>query len=147
MATVEGGLAGAFTAKGARETIYLVTLTPCAAGAVAHRVTVVGGDKVVANADVAESALYEVRDLDGDGANEILVVGTRWLKDGTVITTARLLSAEDGQIVPLYDFGPLSSSRCIGAPEDKAESAILTYRTTATGMEFHAEKRARGCRK
>ena len=128
LATLSGAFAGAYTAKGAKEKAYVVNTRPCGGGMETHRFVVLADMKIKVRAPVPEDALYSVHDLDGDGDNEILLLGT----NANGGTTAHLYSAEDAQLQELVDFGEVGRGSC--------EWARILVRVRGTSMEFHADK-------
>lgn len=115
-------VAGAFTSKGAHETAEL------RGGRLV--ITRVDG-RIVAQLALGEDTLVEVGDLDMDGDNELLVVGHAGGK-----TTARLLQADGGEIAAIYEFTALGET---------CGSAVLSYRLTARGLDFHADTKPQPC--
>ncbi len=138
--SVEGGVQGAFTKKDAAEMLYLVSIAPCDQkdGAV-HTLLILQGGHVVMSEKVAEHDLVEVRDLDQDGDNEILLVGG-WPPQ----VKARLIDTEEGKLETLFDFGEIAKGSCDGA-NATGDSAVIRYRKGATSMEYKAEKKPKTC--
>jgi hypothetical protein len=138
---VDGGMEGAFTKKGAREMLYLVSVLPCDTKlAPKHTLLVMQGPKAVVTQDVPEHDIVEVKDLDFDGDNEILLVGG--LGD---VTKARLVDTEDGNFEVLFDFGEVARGNCENGVAT-GTSAMIKYRKTATAMEYKAERKPKKCK-
>jgi hypothetical protein len=118
-----------------------VSVLPCDPKAPpVHTLLVVQGGHVAVNREVPEHDIVEVRDLDMDGDNEILLIGG--LGD---VTKARLVDTEDGNFEPLFDFGEVARGSCEGGTAT-GQSAVIKYRKTATGMEYKAEKKPKTCK-
>src|SRR5258708_7925854 len=66
---------GSFTAKGATEMAYLIEYNCGVKLATPHQLVVAGGDKITRAADVPESMIGGISDVDADGDNEIVLVG------------------------------------------------------------------------
>jgi hypothetical protein len=148
--TVDGGYQGAFTKKGANEVLFLVNLVPCATTAKPgplHALLVVEGEgghvNVKVNEPVTENDIAAVGDLDQDGDNEILLVGTNGAS-----TTARLADTEDGKLETLFDFGEVVNGACEpGKPAPAgATSSVIRYRLVGSSMQYKAEKKPRACK-
>jgi hypothetical protein len=138
---VDGGFEGAFTKKDAKETLYLVSVLPCEPRtAPTHTLLVMQGPKVLLKTEVPEHDVVEVKDVDMDGDNEILLIGG--LGD---VTKARLVDTEDGKFEALFDFGEVARGNCDNGIAT-GQSAVIKYRKTATGMEYKAEKKPKSCR-
>ena len=138
---VDGGYEGAFTKKDMKETLYLVSVLPCdAKSPPVHTLLVLQGGHVALSHEVPEHAIVEVRDIDMDGDNEILLVGG--LGD---VTKARLVDTEDGNFEALFDFGEVARGGCESGVAT-GHSAVIKYRKTASGMEYKAEKKPKTCR-
>lgn len=137
VASLGGALSGAFTKKGATEKAYVVNVQPCG-GDATHRFVVIAANKIVLTAPVREHTIFSVHDLDGDGVNEILLLGTSSavLADGghakEAGTDARLYSAEDGQLQELCYFGIVHSGSC--------QYARILYRRQGTGVDYHTDR-------
>ena len=138
--SVDGGMQGAFTKTGAAEVLYLVNVVPCdeKSGAI-HTLLVLQGGHVNVNVPVPEYDIVEVRDLDQDGDNEILLVGG-WPPQ----VKARLVDTEDGKLETLFDFGEIAKGSCDGGTPS-GDSAIIKFRKSATAMEYKAEKKPKTC--
>ncbi len=138
--TVDGGMQGAFTKKDAAEMLYLVNVVPCDDNKVAeHTLLVLQGGHVTVNEKVPEHDIVEVKDLDQDGDNEILLVGG-WPPQ----IKARLVDTEDGKLETLFDFGEVAKGSCDGGTAT-GDSAVIRYRKGATSMEYKAEKKPKTC--
>lgn len=137
---------GAFSGKGAKEGIYLVDVWPCHAPADAHggatQLVVLDGAKKILGEVVPEKSVYVIPDLDGDGDNEILLVGVSHA-GGVSTRTARLCSLDGGKLETIYDLGVIAQTQC---PAGQDEAATVSFRVRGTAMEFHHEKHARPCR-
>jgi hypothetical protein len=143
IATIDGGLPGAYTKPGAAENAYLVHTTPCAGGAPSHHLVVAAGDNVLVNEAVVEDTMVEIRDLDLDGDNEIVLFAT--LTEGTAtVVKARLVDTEDAHFETLFDFGEVHRNDCAGAGK-AVSSSVLRYRVTAKTMEYNKEAKAGVC--
>ena len=139
--SVDGGMQGAFTKKDAAEMLYLVNIVPCdeKSGSM-HTLLILQGGHVTVNEKVDEHDVVEVKDLDQDGDNEILLVGG-WPPQ----VKARLVDTEDGKLETLFDFGEIAKGSCEGGAAT-GDSAIIRYRKGATSMEYKAEKKPKTCR-
>lgn len=138
--SVDGGMTGAFTKKDAAEILYLVSVTPCDEKSGAeHTLLVLQGGHVVVNEKVPEREIVEVRDVDQDGDNEILLLGG-WPPQ----IKARLVDTEDGKLETLFDFGEIAKGRCEGG-NATGDSAVIRYRKGGTSMEYKAEKKPKTC--
>ena len=129
------GYAGAFTRPGVRETAYLVTFVPCVGrvtpGVPAARppaiLVIAREHRPVLKAEVPGGRFIVPRDPDGDGVDEILVVGG--VGGGM---TARVVGVRGGAIATLVDLGTVA-----------APCAVVESRVTAKGLQARA--RATGC--
>jgi hypothetical protein len=138
---VDGGYEGAFRKKDAKEMLYLVSVLPCDSKLTpVHTLLVLQSGKVVVSHEVPEHDIVEVRDLDMDGDNEILLLGG--LGD---VTKARLVDTEDGNFEALFDFGEVARGSCDNGAAT-GQSAVIKYRKTATSMEYKAEKKPKTCK-
>jgi hypothetical protein len=134
VATIGGGFAGAFTAKGATEKAYLISVRACAGGPATNHFVVIEGDtKIRVDAKVGETQMFSIHDLDGDGDNEILLVGTNAAGE----TIARLYTAEDADLETLADFGVVGRPGC--------HPARILYRVSGKSMDFHTDKTRMTC--
>jgi hypothetical protein len=138
--SVDGGLQGAFTKKDAAEVLYLVNIVPCDEKSGAeHTLLILQGGHVNVNEKVSEHEIVEVKDLDQDGDNEILLVGG-WPPQ----VKARLVDTEDGKLETLFDFGEVAKGSCEGGSAT-GESAVIRYRKGGTSMEYKAERKPKTC--
>ena len=138
--SVDGGMQGAFTKKDAAEVLYIVNIIPCDEKSGAeHTLLVLQGGHVNVNEKVAEHEIVEVKDLDQDGDNEVLLVGG-WPPQ----VKARLVDTEDGKLETLFDFGEVAKGSCEGGAAS-GESAVIRYRKGATSMEYKAERKPKTC--
>jgi hypothetical protein len=150
VATIQDDAQGSFTGKGQQENAYTVRLSPCGAKDDTQdkfKLIVVGQDgKVARNIDVNEQWIAGTSDIDSDGDNEILLVGTN-STGGVITNTARLVELTDAsKLQIIFDWHEVTRSTCNGTPDDKAESAKIQYRVNATGgMDFQAAKKPGTC--
>jgi hypothetical protein len=147
IATLQGGLEGAFTAVGAKQTAYLVTTASCddppGVDKDVHRLIVMAGDQVVLEKEIAEHALVAVKDLDADGDNELVVVSGK-RADPAGSFSARVVDTEGGQFAEMFDFGELAWTRCAGDKKN-LQSARILYRIKGTSLEYKADKKQKPC--
>ncbi len=137
---IDGATEGAFTKKDAKEMLYLVNIVPCDDKTPAtHTLLIMQGGKALVNERIEEHDVVEVKDLDMDGDNEILLLGG-WAPQ----TKARLVDTEDGKFETLFDFGEIAKGSCEGGTAS-GESAVVKYRKSAASMEYKAEKRPKTC--
>lgn len=138
-ARVASQATGAFTAKGATETAYVLEWA-CGKGKTAstvHRLLITGADgKMVREHDVNASQIGGTTDLDLDGDNEIVVVSAA----GAL--TARLVDVSDGDIKIVYEWEKLGSHDCVAGSQDAPK---LVYRKTDKSMDFQAEPAKKAC--
>lgn len=138
-ARVASQATGAFTAKGASETAYVLEWA-CGKGKTAstvHRLLITGADgKMVREHDVNASQIGGTTDLDLDGDNEIVVVSA----SGAL--TARLVDVSDGDIKIVYEWTQLGSHDCVNGSQDAPK---LVYRKTDKSMDFQAEPAKKAC--
>jgi hypothetical protein len=138
---VDGGYDGAFTKKDAKEMLYLVNVLPCdTKSPPIHTLLVLAGGKVVLSHEVPEHDVVEVRDVDQDGDNEILLVGGLG-----EVTKARLVDTSGGTFEALFDFGEVARGSCENGSAT-GTSAVIKYRKTATSMEYRAERKPKTCK-
>ncbi len=140
---------GAFTAKGAKETAYIVewdcnpkgTKTP-KPELVFHRLLVASGDKgdkLTREVDVPEKLIVGVSDVDSDGDNELVLATGAGSK-----IEARLVELADapaGQIALIFAWSDLGSSDCVEGQQDVPK---LLYRMTDS-PEYKADRAKRIC--
>ncbi|MBI5535654.1 MAG: hypothetical protein HY898_23185 [Deltaproteobacteria bacterium] len=147
VATLQGGLAGTFTAPGAKQLAYIVTTVGCQdpvdRDTDKHRLVIMEGDKVVLDKEITEHTLVAVSDLDADGDNELLALSGK-NADATGTISARLLDTEGGELQVLFDFGEVARTRCAGG-KGTLQSARIVYRIQGTSMEYRAQKREKPC--
>lgn len=147
IATLQGGITGAFTGPGKKETAYLVTTRGCddpvEKDTDKHRFVVMADGVLVIDQEVTEHALVAVNDLDADGDNEVVLVsGHR--DDPTGSVSAKLVDTGGGQFEAIYDFGEVARTRCGGGKGTLSSSRIL-YRVKGSSMEYRNERRERPC--
>ncbi len=137
---VDGGYDGAFTKEKAKETLYLVNITPCDAKLPAtHNLIVTEGAKVKVNAPIPENDIISVRDLDLDGDLEIFVLNVT----GNSVK-ARLVDTEEGKFEQLNDFGEIANGSCEGG-KPTGTSALVKYKKTETGVGYKVENKPKAC--
>ncbi len=137
---VDGGYDGSFTTAKAKETLYLVNITPCDAKLPpTHNLIVTEGTKVKVNAPVPENDIISVKDLDLDGDLEIFVLNVA----GPSVK-ARLVDTEDGKFEQLNDFGEISNGTC-DAGKASGTSALVKYKKTETGVTYKVEGKPKVC--
>lgn len=147
IATLQGGLSGAFTGPGKKEVAYLVTTRGCddppERDTDKHRLLIMSEGVLVIDQEVSEHAMVAVSDLDADGDNEmVLVSGHR--DDPTGSVSARLVDTEGGQFSAVYDFGEVARTHCVGGKGTLSSSRIL-YKVKGSSMEYRNERRERPC--
>jgi len=147
IATLQGGIEGAFTVVGAKETAYLVTTSSCDAPPGQdndkHRLVVLAADKVIVEKEIPEHVLLAVKDLDADGDNEIVVVSGR-KEDAAGSYSARVIDTEGAQFAEMFDFGELAWTKCAGNRKT-LQSATILYRVKGASLEYKADKRQKPC--
>jgi hypothetical protein len=147
IASLQGGIEGAFTAVGVKETAYLLTTASCddppGVDKDKHRLIVMSADKVALDKEITEHVLVAVKDLDSDGDNEIVVMSGR-KADPAGSFSARVVDTEGGQLAEMFDFGELAWTRCAG-DKKTLQSATILYRVKGTSLEYKADKRQRPC--
>jgi hypothetical protein len=137
---VDGGYDGPFTSPGAKETLYLVNITPCDAKLPpTHNLIVTQGTKVKVNAPVPENDIITVKDLDIDGDNEIFILNVT----GNSVK-ARLVDTEDGKFEQLNDFGEIANGSCEGG-KATGTSALVKYKKIETGVTYKVEPKPKAC--
>lgn len=139
---------GAFTAKGAAETAYVVEGRQCDEGAggifAATHLLVFRGDTVVAraegpnmllqaesDADFHGASIRGLADVDGDGVTEILA-GSSGFGQGIVEEMARLYSVKNGRLRRLRSLESAYEDTCGSALANKRIAARV-YRLAADG--------------
>lgn len=147
IATLQGGLSGAFTGPGKKESAYLVTTRGCDdppdKDADKHRFVIMSDGVLVIDQEVTEHAMVAVSDLDADGDNELVLVSGHSDDPGGSIS-ARLVDTEGGQFAVIYDFGEVARTRCPGGRGVLSSSRIL-YKVKGSSMEYRNERRERPC--
>jgi len=137
---VDGGYEGSFTKSKAKETLYLVNVTPCDTKLPAtHNLIVTEGTKVKVNAPIPENDIISVKDLDLDGDLEIFVLN---VNGGSV--KARLVDTEDGKFEQLNDFGEIANGTCDGG-KASGTSALVKYKKEATGVTYKVASKPKTC--
>jgi len=148
IATLQGGIQGAFTNPGAKEVAFLVTTSGCqdpeGQDTDKHRLVIMTDNKVVLDKEITEHLLVAVKDLDADGDNEVLVVSGK-KTDPTGSISARLLDTEGGEMQVLFDFGEVVRTQCVEG-HGTLQSATIVYRAQGTSMEYRADKRQKPCK-
>jgi hypothetical protein len=140
---------GAFTAKGVKETAYIVewdcngnvkgtkTSKP---DLVFHRLVIANekGEKLTREVDVPEKMLVGMSDVDADGDNELVLV------TGGGNIEARLVELADapaGQLAPIFTWSSLGNADCVDGQQDVPK---LLYRMT-DAPEYKADRAKRLC--
>lgn len=154
---VTGGVDGAFTKAGAKERAYIVTTMMCVAPgppveigpnsgpglamlvSPQSQLVIVRGNAAVAKLPVDETSIAVAKDLDNDGLAEILLANHDAFGDGT---TARMVSARDGKLAVVRDFGQVVS----GCGWGKATRTTITYKLGDHGLELATSTKPRVCR-
>ncbi len=134
---------GSFTRQGAQEMAYVAHTSGCDPKQPETRrliVTKKGDSTPLVDKEVAEGVMVEVRDLDADGDNEILLMNETFT-NGERVTTARLIDTEDAKFELLYDFGEVARSPC----KNGGDAPVILYRMRGKSMDYKAEKRAAPC--
>jgi hypothetical protein len=146
--TVRAKATGAFTAKGATETAYVVEGQRCDEGAGgifdATHLLVFRGETIVArakgpsmllqaesDADFHGTSIRAVADVDGDGVREILA-GSSGFGQGIVEEMGRLYSVKDGRVRRLRSLESAYEDTCGSGLENKRVAARV-YHYAADG--------------
>ncbi len=118
---------GSFTAAGVKQTAYLTNLrclgTP---PQTLHRLLIFTGDKLEANAEVAESSILKTCDLNGDGENELLLA-FRSEKEPVTNVQARLVQFDKMSLVAVENFGIVYDDTCGSADSRGLDAVVLSY--------------------
>ena len=144
--TSQSATQGAFTAKGIKETAYVVewdcngkAAKAASPALVFRRLVVVGTDKISREVEIPERLIGAMTDVDNDGDNELVLV------NGVGVLNARLVELGDapaGSVAPVFSWPTLGTSDC--APGGEQDVPKLLYRSTS-GQEFNAERAKRPC--
>jgi hypothetical protein len=145
---------GSFTAAGQNETAYVIFVNECNASHAdnfgSKRVAIFSGPKLVADMDVEFRGSIALKtDLDGDGVNELLMMGGD-MGQGELVETAALLSFQNGRMRVIQDFGTVVDDSCAtGTPGSTTKAAVLTVTNAAPGQmpKIKADNYVAGCTK
>ena len=145
---------GSFTAAGQNETAYVIFVNECNASHAdnfgSKRVAIFSGPKLVADMDVEFRGSIALKtDLDGDGINELLMMGGD-MGQGELVETAALLSFQNGRMRVIQDFGTVVDDSCAtGTPGSTTKAAVLTVTNAAPGQmpKIKADNYVAGCTK
>jgi hypothetical protein len=145
---------GSFTAAGQNETAYVIFVNECNASHAdafgSKRVAIFSGPRLIADVDVEFRGSIAVKtDLNGDGINELLMMGGD-MAQGELTETAALLSFQNGRMRVIQDFGTVVDDTCATAsPGSSAKAAVLSVMNPAPGQmpRIKADNYIAGCSK
>jgi hypothetical protein len=146
--SIQGKVKGAFTAAGASETLYLVSVGECFASHADNfgsmMIAVFNGDKVVAKAITdGGTDIERIVDLTGDGKQE-LVLTTGFFQNGELTQTARIVNVAPDDLVVVKDFGGVMDDSCSADFGDKSSDfSVITVKAGTT--DFVVEKKSEAC--
>jgi hypothetical protein len=143
---------GAFTAPGEQQTAYIISVGECNASHADNygtkRLAIFSGPKLVADVDTDfQSGILRTLDLNGDGVNELLLVGGD-INQGIAVDVATLVDFQGGQLRTIKDFGMTREDACAsGSSGSEVRASIIGYTPSAKGQmpEFHVDNYRARC--
>ena len=143
---------GAFTAPGEQQTAYIISVGECNASHADNygtkRLAIFSGPKLLADVDTDfQSGILRTLDLNGDGVNELLLVGGD-MNQGIAVDVATLVDLQGGQLHTIKDFGMTREDACAsGSRGSQVRASIIRYTPSARGQmpEFHVDNYRARC--
>jgi len=142
-------VAGAFIRPGAREQAYLIKVGECSAPSRSYfgtyRLAVFENRLIASGPSSGGDHIDAVKDVDGDGVDEILISGCAF-GQGVEECSARLLSLAGGPVRTVQDFPEVYSDTC-GSTRDSGIRASVIRFAPGHPPEFFAEEYQAACPK
>ncbi len=128
---------GSFTEAGTSESLYLIAVKECgdfsrAAGEGTTQIAIFRDKRLIASLNGFYGDVAAVRDVDGDGIDELLMVGSGF-GQGELSMTAELLSFSGGREHLVHDFDVIYDNSCPGLSGRSIEAAVITYEAASRG--------------
>lgn len=143
---------GSFTAAGQEEIAYLISVGECNASHAdnfgSKRLAIFAGNKLVLNVDVEfKSSILKKTDLDGNGANELLLMGGD-MNQGILVETAALYEVRGKKLVTIKDFQKVFEDSCASLIRGSGVEASVIFLAAARSGQmpaFEVENYRAGC--
>ncbi len=125
--TIAHAYAGRFAQADKDVQLAIISMGECSPEAATTQVVILDGDTVALNEPTKEDVLLGKGDVDGDGADEVVLGKMTWLGHGEIETAARLVSFAAGKRRVLRDFGMVGNSPCGGVMVRQSDETTGYY--------------------
>jgi hypothetical protein len=131
---------GSFTAPGARQAVYLIQVNECLPPSRnyfgTYRLAVFEGARLIANPNVAANGIASIADVDGDGIEELLLIGTGF-GQGDLEVHAKLVSLKSKRFQVFKDFDLVYENPCGLDERLPVTASAITYGPAGLAVQHY----------